>query len=298
MPTQPVSSFIRGRAMKMAFEQDRLRTQIAQQRLKQMPQEFAMRQQAQRVDNLYKSALARSAMTPKPGRPVQVLGKDGKPMWATPGQAVGMPAVPREGTQVNVNLPGEPTKATVNQLQKTAENAIQGYTRLQALNRSWRPEFSTLGSKLKAAYFRAKSALGAELPPDDREWLTQFETFKTRAINNVNLYIREMTGAQMNEHEAKRIHAGVPNKDDDPVTFKAKMDTTMRDLALVSARARYAMQKGYTSLDEAPTLSSMRTIIDDRGKDIYQELLEAGVPQDEARARAKSLVAQEFGLLR
>jgi hypothetical protein len=90
------------------------------------------------------------------------------------------------------------------------------------------------------------------LSQDQRREMQEYYGYQVEAIQHVNLTIKEMTGAQMNEHEAKRIRLSEPDfgeawwKGNDPEQFKAKM---MRSHEMsLAAKARYNMyrQQGLT----------------------------------------------------
>ena len=85
--------------------------------------------------------------------------------------------------------------------------------------------------------------------------LTEFKGFQRKAIENINLYIKEITGAQMSEKEATRLRLSQPDpgeqwyQGDDPITFKAKMDDVIKFAGASVARYDKYRSEGLSDTD-------------------------------------------------
>ena len=146
----------------------------------------------------------------------------------------------------------------------------------------FRPEYQQIGPRLGAAWTAFKEKYGGlpgipkEVSPEDRELLREYTLYRRDAIDNINRYIKEMTGAAMSVPEAKRIRKGVPDAGegvfdgDSPTEFQAKMLGTMRSLKLATARYSYALRHGLDRDDI--NLEEMEDIMRDRMREVEQEV--------------------------
>ena len=92
--SRPVTNYIQGQAARMAFDRD-------QAALKMQQLQNAAFAQNNYVNNLYKMALAQSAMTPRQGQLYQYMQGE-TPVWGSAQEARGQPAVPRKGQTINI----------------------------------------------------------------------------------------------------------------------------------------------------------------------------------------------------
>jgi hypothetical protein len=100
---------------------------------------------------------------------------------------------------------------------------------------------------------------GIPLSKDNRDKLEAYSTFQNDAFDNMNRYIKEITGAQMSESEADRLRKAMPDPQrDSPVEFKAKLDRSM--------------------------------VILQRAGNIYKEMLRNGISVDKAERAAADYV--------
>lgn len=106
-------------------------------------------------------------------------------------------------------------------------------------------KFLTYRSQARAAALEQQARLGL-LPPnsDGAAYLRERAAFKQSVTNNVNRYIKEITGAAMSNQEAVRIEASVPSLKDDAVTFKAKLDQFRKYAKAASRRKQYLLENG------------------------------------------------------
>lgn len=149
------------------------------------------------------------------------------------------------------------TPATTTDIQKKLVGINEGYARLQEIASTFKPEYQEIGTRWDALLtsWKAKLQGAGSVDPADRKLLTEFSDFKRTSVSGFNLYVKSITGAQVSEHEAKRLQQGFPNPGtglvdgDDPITFKSKLDSTMRELALAKARHQYYLTKGITDVN-------------------------------------------------
>ena len=167
-------------------------------------------------------------------------------------------------------------------LQEKLINTREGLARLQTIDESFRPEFLETGTRLNAAWSGIKESFGAELSPEDKAQLEDYSTFKMTAIENINRYIKEITGAQMSEAEAKRLRKGVPDpgdswyNGDSPTEFQSKMNAQTRTLRSAGARYTYALKNGWDmspeNLEKALPVNKVEDLIEERGAALERQL--------------------------
>lgn len=167
-------------------------------------------------------------------------------------------------------------------LQEKLINTREGLARLQTIDESFRPEWLQYGPRLSAAWSGIKESFGAELPPEDKAQLEDYSTFKMTAIENINRYIKEITGAQMSEAEAKRLRRGVPDpgdawyNGDSPTEFQSKMSAQTRTLRSAGARYTYALKNGWDmspeNLEKALPVNKVEDLIEERGAALERQL--------------------------
>lgn len=174
-------------------------------------------------------------------------------------EASGQPGKPASGTSLTVGPEGEVTltqgrgvssglqKPTITKLETSLINSAEALARLEAVGSTFDSKFLEFGTKVKVAFneFREKAGgILGEVSAEDQQQIADYETFALNTISNLNLYIKEITGAQMSEPEAERLSKGVPTLDDSPSAFKAKMAAVVRNLKLARARAAFTLRNG------------------------------------------------------
>ena len=129
--------------------------------------------------------------------------------------------VGKEGTTIRTGIgrKGKQTKKTTGAIEAKALAAVEGISRLNEIAATYKPEYLQLDTKLKTLKTKWQEIgegthIGAILgtaSPEDQQLLSDFSDFKRNSIGNINLYIKEITGAQMSEKEADRIRLGMPD---------------------------------------------------------------------------------------
>jgi len=274
------------------------------------------------------------------GKPGTLKSAGAMKTWVTPeGQTISLPnteAPPQgsipystgldidvgpEGTTIRTGVGrGGQTKKTKGAIETKALNAAEGITRLNEIASSFKPEFLQVGTKLKnlKTIWQEK---GADTPlagilgkakPEDQALLDDYSDFKRTSISNINLYIKEITGAQMSEKEADRIRLGMPDPGegifdgDSPTQFSSKWSSTMKSLKLAAARYSYLLNQGVNAesiqamanSESLPSLSNMEGIITTRDKEIEAEVRAANpdMSKGEIDINVAKQLQQEFGL--
>jgi hypothetical protein len=122
--------------------------------------------------------------------------------------------------------------------------------RIQSISSEFKPEFQEIGARLSNAWTGLRAKMGEGVSAEDSSKLTDYKKFQRKAIENINLYIKEITGAQMSQLEADRLRLAQPDpgeawyKGDDPITFKAKLDDVQKFARAAVARYEYYRAQG------------------------------------------------------
>ncbi len=135
-------------------------------------------------------------------------------------------AMPKGATEFDIPY----DKVTVRAVEKHMGASIQALDGFVMAKDSFNPDFLTL--KDKGINFALKYADIAGLPLTDemKESLTEFTTFKQVTSQNLNAYIKAITGAQMSNPEAVRLRKDVPTDDDSPKAYQQKLDNIIEQL--------------------------------------------------------------------
>lgn len=182
--------------------------------------------------------------------------------------------------------------------------------RLAQIKRGFDPKFLTYENQAKQygiSWLDKFDATRAKLPPSDLETHAQYTGFKRDVTDNLNRYIKEITGAAMGVEEAKRIISSMPNMDDSPTQFKAKLDSTVRSAQLAIARQRFLRMNG---LDGQPwngtpedaarrmPLDNFQKIIDRTGDEMERQFKQANPQADPKaiQAAVREALRYRFGM--
>lgn len=201
--------------------------------------------------------------------------------------------------------PGGETIGFQTKVQKDLLQANDSYQRVVNIARSYKPEYQRLGTRWNALYTKWQEKLEwGKVSKEDKAALADYSEYKRGAINNLNLYIKEITGAQMSQDEAARLTRGMPDPGkglfdgDSETEFKSKMDGIMVEISRSVARLNYVNKHGLSSIKDIP-LDRMDSIIDRRGEQIESEIKQQapGISQGEMETKVKEQLAAEFGLV-
>uniref|UniRef100_A0A6M3IND1 Uncharacterized protein n=1 Tax=viral metagenome TaxID=1070528 RepID=A0A6M3IND1_9ZZZZ len=177
-----------------------------------------------------------------------------------------------EGTRIRTGVgPKDMTRKSQGDIETKIITGKEQIARIQAIASEFKPEFQEIGARLATAWTSIKAKLGQNVSKDDSAKLVEFKKFQRKAIENINLYIKELTGAQMSEKEADRLRLAQPDpgenwwSGDDPITFKAKMDDVEKMARASVARYEYYRSKGLshaiiTEMVKSGVAESLETI--------------------------------------
>ena len=213
-------------------------------------------------------------------------------------------------TGVNTSLPGNMQKTTAGKIEEKLLSTGEGLSRISNIVRSFKPEYQEIPTKLGVAWSSLKSKLGANIPREEKAKLEEFGKYKQDALENINLYIKEITGAQMSEKEADRIRKAQPDPGegifggDDPVSFKSKLVNQYQKLRMAQTRYNYYLSGGLNNetfkkllnTGDIVSLEQMEKIIDDRGAE-YEAQIRKENPNINATdlfTQVKNRLAKEF----
>lgn len=206
---------------------------------------------------------------------------------------------------VNTGTPLTLGKAGENKVDEELINNTSKITRLNDINRTFKPEFLQIGNRAKMALNSAKLKVGGQIDPKDQKQMSEFANWKRTSITNLNQTIKDLTGAAMGVQEADRIIASLPNPGqgltdgDDAVSFQSKLNGAIKEVKNAIARGAYIKRNGM-SINDVP-LERMPTLMNERASSIERELVAANPAMAKDK---KALVRQvrerlstEFGLV-
>lgn len=130
----------------------------------------------------------------------------------------------------------------------------------------------------------------------ERGELADSTRFRQNILRNINRTIKEVTGAQMGEAEAKRIRAEMPDVDASPAEFQAKLAAAMDMLRMDIARYNVWKNNGMEGEARNITDAQLGEMMRSRGAALYEEALRSGMAPDEARLAASRRLSEEFGI--
>lgn len=271
---------------------------------------FNNQQQAQIMASPNPSGLIRDFSNPYGNALVPVKTPKGV-RYMTRAEAHGQAVPQQQGMQLTTNpdgtvtfsngaVPSPLTKPNANKVQDKAFNATEYLARLNAIEKSYKPEYQRYQDRFAFGWDSIKDKLGADLSKRDKAELAGFTTFKRRAIENLNLTIKEITGAAMTNAESERISKQVPYAGtglfdgDSPTEFGAKLNDSLGSVRAALRRYHYAMNKGVDW--RSITLNQMDQIIEERGKELTKHYMDKGMDEETAWATALEDLRKEFGL--
>lgn len=188
---------------------------------------------------------------------------------------------------------GSTSGAVQNSTAKTLEEKLidvnDSIANLDSIAKSYDKKFLQLPAQAELWFLKNVEKLGVDLTPEQEESVKKISVFKRRSIAAVNSVIKEITGAQMSELEAKRIRKQVPDPEiDAPSEYIAKLEDVTKMTKLARARYKYMLANGFehdfTGDVEPPlSLEDMESVMDDR----VIQLRKLGMKPVDIRAKMK-----------
>lgn len=192
-------------------------------------------------------------------------------------------------------------KHTKDKIEEKAFNTTEAMGRLKGIGQSFDPKFLTIENKAKqygVSWLDSFETTRGKIPADAAKDFERFTVFKQDTLGNLNQHIKEMTGAAMSEQEAKRLMAAMPNMEDSPRQFQAKLGRVSEQSQLAMARLSYLRKNGFAGpVTEAETklpLDRMQKMIDERAGQLNREL--QSVPDAQRRQMMRQKLREEFGI--
>lgn len=175
--------------------------------------------------------------------------------------------------------PADPTKLpkeALNEIGKDEVKLTESLGRMREISRQFRPEFLTFEEQAKQygiSWLDKFDATRSNLTPEQIQQHAQYTAFRRDTVDNLNRYIKEITGAAMGVEEAKRIISAQPNMDDGPTAFMAKIKATQRAAELAVARARILRRNGFNGQpwDGNPETAARAIPLEKMKSDILQD---------------------------
>lgn len=207
-------------------------------------------------------------------------------------------------------------KEANNDLDKKIINTIDLSARLDDIKRNFdkNPMLLTYGAKAEAAITTLLDGirLGNIKPSDAQiEQLKDSTRLQQSSFNNLNQYIKEMSGAAVTWQEAQRIERTMPTAGtgffdgDTPTVFKTKLEAVMDQAKLALARYHYLRKRGFDMGQfkrkdfSAPiSLDQMDKMMESRAREIANEIRRQNPRMDDRmiRIQADRATGQEFGV--
>ena len=205
---------------------------------------------------------------------------------------------------------------TENELQKKTKSDIEEKTiatatqlgRLSDIQKQFDPKFLEIAERLKLTGAGWTAKLGGTLAPDVQKQLADFAKFRSTAVNNLNAILKDVSGAAVTTQEYERLQADQPTAGtgifdgDDPISFKAKMDTTTARLKAAMARLNFMRANGLNfdkeNLDQFMSLDEVPDRIRQRGKEIEGQIKSSNPNIDPSTLQdlTKKKLKREFGI--
>lgn len=177
-------------------------------------------------------------------------------------------------TGVRRGTPGGMEKGTKKNIETKLFEAREAQARLHQVSQTFDDDFLRWGPQImaKVSAIREKAqglplvdSIIGKVSPTEQKQLRKYATFQLDVLDNLNRYIKEITGAQMSDGEAKRLMKGMPNMNDSPTVFKAKMDRIIEKTRLARVRYTYALRNGILpqkvgAIDDMPRIIDRRAL--------------------------------------
>lgn len=208
-----------------------------------------------------------------------------------------------DGTVVDVGGYGDGTgfdKATNNKIEEQIINNSNRLSRVLDISQSLKPEYLTFSNQVSNWMTANIERISPDaVGPEAKKSLAEYTNFRTRAYNDLNQTLKEMSGAAITPQEADRLLKvlGDPSNDS-PTQFKTKIEGITKDVRLAQARLLYMRQagpQGAKGIGDV-SLADMPKIIKDRAVKMESALRAKGVGEDQLADQIRMGISQEFGL--
>jgi len=194
----------------------------------------------------------------------------------------------------------QPAQAVRSEIDQRIVDNTQRLGRLQEIATRFDPRFLQYGTQIQNWGRGIAERFGANLSPDARRDMQDFEQFRQTVSDEFNQTLRAMSGAAVTPSEFERMRAAAPSLDDSPTQFQAKLRSTLENIALANARLHYYRAQGirptFNTDGGVSSLDNMRGLIQARGDVIANTLRGQGMAPDEVSRRVREQIQTEFGI--
>lgn len=206
-------------------------------------------------------------------------------------------------TEMKTDLTGAesgimPAKNVAADMQKDMVSQQDAISRMQSIKDSFNPDFLRLQGKMQAGISNLKDKIG-ELPPEEAAQLQEYSTFVAKTAENMNLLIKEMSGAAVSDQESGRLQKQIPNDADGPTQFQAKLESATETVKAAYARRSYMLKNGIQDVEtmsKLMPLEKVKSAINKEGADLVKKYTAEGMDEAQAAAKAKADLKEMFGL--
>ena len=149
-----------------------------------------------------------------------------------------------EGSAEDVFSPT--TKTAADELQQTLLNTNENLARIENAADMFDPDYLTYLSKIEQIVLKTAEKAGVDVGEEGREKITKVSKFMRNSIENLNLYIKEITGRTdvRSQRQTGYVRQYRTLKMIARPSFKAKMDDAIAQLKKKQARHAYALENG------------------------------------------------------
>jgi hypothetical protein len=201
---------------------------------------------------------------------------------------------------------------TLQLIEKGLVDATEGLSDTNRIQKSFNPEFATIGGQWEGWKNRTKDKLGMSLSDTDKAQFEGFTGYRAEAGRVFANTLKKLSGTAVTEPEMKRqevylINPGTGIFDgDSPKQVQAKI-AKMKDFQRMAvARLNYMRKNGLSirNVQGQPdfgdvSLDRMPGIIKARGQQVEKKLIEGGLKpnSDELKQGVRQVISEEFGLV-
>lgn len=141
--------------------------------------------------------------------------------------------------------------ATVTALETDIRTAKAGLDRIKSVSETYDDRFLQRQTQLQIGLATQQDKIGMATE-GQKKLLEDYTAFKVSTLDNLNRYIKEITGAAMSVQEAERITKSMPNMDMSPTEFKKAMSTVVSQLEDQVERAERMIAQGISPVTNEP----------------------------------------------
>jgi len=162
---------------------------------------------------------------------------------------------------------------------------------------------------IEALVTEIKGKAGVKLSKEDLSFANKFWKLKRSGIEEINLYIKEITGAQMSEREANRLRLARPDpgehwwSGDAPDEYVAKLKDSIEMMENAQLRYTYMLSNGVLKAqfdmmrknDALPDAEKTKDMIRQEAFEIRDVLIEHGMDEATAQTQATATIKKKYG---